>query len=426
MRAPAAHGTVTAGSRVTDRPALIYDDEHLQVLHLEGASDYTVVSFNEMGTRAGAARFWGDRLFAKNRIRAYGFVTTRPNWFPLRSATAAVDAVLAHDSERRPRVLYGHSMGGFAALKLSRALDATAALAFCPQVTIAPSEMPFPDTRYREHYRPKLHDGMRVGREDLAGAIAVIYDPNYQLDLLHAQLFAESAEGAVGAWRAIRMPYTGHEAVRLLASSTAATDAFEAASRGDLVTVREVLAKRRKTSSVYLRNLALAAFRSKRYSTAQRLAERAIEATPDDPRSFHLLSRCHEVQGDLDVAVRVARHGLELSNGKANMAEHLARLLCDRARGDLDEAASLLPRTLDAGLPKGRPQRIFSEVQLRRGQLSHALELAQAAHRESPEHAGHRRWLESTRALIIGRELDVESAGERRSSVREWIKRRMG
>ena len=62
---------------------IIYRSEHLTVVHIDAQSETVVVTFNEMGTQASGDHYWGDTLLERMGVSAIGFVSAKPNWYPL-------------------------------------------------------------------------------------------------------------------------------------------------------------------------------------------------------------------------------------------------------------------------------------------------------------------------------------------------------
>ncbi len=112
---------------------LVFSDENLEVIHRSGSSPYLLVTFNEMEMKANGSRFWGQRFCEKADISALGFISRRPNWFPAASVVKAVEATAPILRAAPERILYGHSQGGYAALRYRRRFNAAVAIAFCPQ-----------------------------------------------------------------------------------------------------------------------------------------------------------------------------------------------------------------------------------------------------------------------------------------------------
>jgi alpha-beta hydrolase superfamily lysophospholipase len=164
---------------------IIFSDENLEVIHRSGSSPYLLVTFNEMEMRANGSRFWGQRLCEKAGISALGFISRRPNWFPAASVVKAVEAAAPILHATSERILYGHSQGGYAALRYRRRFNATVAVAFCPQVSIDPKAVPF-DGRFARHFSPDLHANMGIAPDHAAGRAYLFFDPFHTVDHQHA------------------------------------------------------------------------------------------------------------------------------------------------------------------------------------------------------------------------------------------------
>ncbi|MEJ0047638.1 MAG: hypothetical protein WDN04_17090 [Rhodospirillales bacterium] len=88
------------------------------------------------------------------------------------------------------RILYGHSQGGYAAIKFSRALGATTVLAFSPQYSI--DRRLIADERVNKYYTGQRHAGMWPEPRDTAGSIFLFYDPYDAADTAHANRIGEA------------------------------------------------------------------------------------------------------------------------------------------------------------------------------------------------------------------------------------------
>ena len=196
------------------KPEILYQSESLRVVANTLSSPLRFVSFSHMLYRDPPPRFWGDGFFAKYGLPAIGFVSARPDWFPaeeMRRAAAAIRAALARAPGER-LVSYGVSMGGYAALKYASLLGVDAAIAFSPQISIAPADVARFDPRYLRHHDPVLHAGMQICGADLAPENHVLYDNFWTVDRKHADRLA-----ALGPVARFPLPFTGHAPVRALA-----------------------------------------------------------------------------------------------------------------------------------------------------------------------------------------------------------------
>lgn len=143
---------------------------------------------------------------ALRRGMAHLHLQSRWNDWYLNPETAALEAALR---SLRPQFsqarAIGYSMGGYAALRLARALDLTQALVVSPQFTLDQTLIP-EDRRYREaaQFDPVAGDLARHGKPDLTGVI--LFDPSNTLDLGHARMIRATLPGMVFA----RCMFGGH------------------------------------------------------------------------------------------------------------------------------------------------------------------------------------------------------------------------
>lgn len=192
---------------------ILFQSAHVTAIAQAGAGATTLVSFNEMSTVVDGDRFWGDALFAKQDIAAIGIVTPEPSWYPQADMQGAIAALRPHLQGRRV-VTYGYSQGGYGALKYSKALDAAAAFAFCPQWSIDPADVKPHDTRFTAYFRPELRNGLRIEAGDLAANCTILFDKSVYVDLWNAGHLL-----AMPGVRAVPCPFTGHETIKLPAQS---------------------------------------------------------------------------------------------------------------------------------------------------------------------------------------------------------------
>lgn len=198
----------------------------------ERRSDILVVSFDNLASvgEYDPPQPWLYARAAKAGVSLLGIMASRKDWYrnddtaPL--ICALRDAGLFAGFRR---VLFvGASMGGFAALAYARLVPDAAVLAFSPQSTLDRTRAPF-ERRYK--YGAKKWDwtgafsdaaGVADGRE-----ITLVYDPQVAEDRAHAMRL--DGEGV----RHLRVPRTGHRAIRSLKSLRVLDQLVEGAMRGE-------------------------------------------------------------------------------------------------------------------------------------------------------------------------------------------------
>ncbi|MCK3779693.1 hypothetical protein MZK49_23640 [Ensifer sesbaniae] len=214
---------------------LIYADENLEVIHRPGASPYLLITFNEMEIQANGSRYWGQRFCEKADIAALGFISRRPNWFPAASVVKAVEVAAPILRAAPERILYGHSQGGYAALRYRRRFNATTAIAFCPQASINPKAVPY-DNRFLRHFSPDLHANMGIAPDHAAGRAYLFYDPFHAIDRRHAERIAQlQAETQL-----VPVHMTGHGTVRAFTGTERALALINACRAHDLAALRSL------------------------------------------------------------------------------------------------------------------------------------------------------------------------------------------
>lgn len=220
---------------------LLYDGPHIQVIERPGSSDYALVTFAEMGTRADGRTIWGRSLVEKRDLHALGFVAKAANWYPAADLARACAAALPALARFGTRIGYGFSQGGYAAIKASRPLALSHTIAVSPQASIDPADVA--DDRFRRFFRPELHAGMRVAAGDAPRALHLFYDRAHRDDREQAELILAAVPGAA----AHAMPFTDHDTILAFADSAAFPRLVEAVIAGR---PQAVAARMRRDSAV--------------------------------------------------------------------------------------------------------------------------------------------------------------------------------
>jgi hypothetical protein len=164
------------------------------------------VTFRQWVPGPGAFERRGPVQRALSAGLAHLHIQSRWNdWF-LNHETAALEAALTAVRARflTARAL-GFSMGGYGALRFSRALRLNQVLLVSPQVSLDPALVPEED-RYPEaaSFDPVAGDLRHWARPDLRGVVT--FDPFHRLDHLHARRILDLLPGL----RPAKLPFGGH------------------------------------------------------------------------------------------------------------------------------------------------------------------------------------------------------------------------
>ena len=252
----------------------VFDGDHLQAHLFAQNGRRLFVSFSHMDPgRTGFPEARPVQRFVAAGLDHLQILTARNDWYMNRDLPG-LKAVLPELVAPYRRILsMGFSMGGYAALLLSRPLRLDRVFLVSPQVTPFSDLPPF-DGRYRRH-TPGIARDLQLGPGDIRAEMQgfVLYDPWHESkDADHARLI----EGLSPGLRGVRFPFGGHPAARMLQ---------EAGMWGQL----QDLLLNRKSEIADLVALRRAARRgSSQYMTriAQAVAKRraAQEAAPASPQ----------------------------------------------------------------------------------------------------------------------------------------------
>jgi hypothetical protein len=247
---------------------IIAATEHVSAIAQDLGGDTVVVTFNEMGFVRNGTQFWGDEFLFKLGVSAIGIVTPRPNWYPPRDMEVVIPAVLSQIAGRRV-VTYGHSQGGFGAMKFSARLNAEIALCFCPQWTIDPKDCGSFDTRTTLYFDAKLGNGVHMLPTDVCKQSFMFFDPREPADARHASILRKFP-----GVHPVLVPFSMHDTIRVLTEGRGAAAVINLCRTVTPPTVRDfrrIIRQSRKGSKTYddhmIRSLILRMSHSRRPSS---------------------------------------------------------------------------------------------------------------------------------------------------------------
>ncbi|MFC3441905.1 hypothetical protein ACFOKF_12075 [Sphingobium rhizovicinum] len=232
---------------------MVYANDDVEVKFLDQGGSRLLMTFAPLNYNETMDLFWGHRFARKAGLSAIGFVAKKPNWYPGIYVRPAIEAIAALLARFPDRIAYGSSMGGYGALKYSSALGATATLAFGPQTSINPADG-ITQPGFTRHFIAGLHDDMAVDGADVAANSYLFYDPRERFDLANAGMIGQAAP----AIHQVRIPFAGHECVKIIAGSEPALRLIDLCARGDLQGVNRAVRALRAPSGVRATGIARA------------------------------------------------------------------------------------------------------------------------------------------------------------------------
>ena len=202
---------------------IIFEDEHIRAIYLQGDSETLVFSFGDLITRAKGLSINAEKSLMKYDYAVVGVMPKQKSWFPASSMLALLQHLQPIIAKYKNIVGYGGSMGGYAAIKYSKALKMNRVVAMVPQYSIDPSEVE--DKRYTDFYDAELNADMRIQTQDIVEdcEYIIVYDPYFEHDKEHYL----KIKPLIPQLKTLHLPYTGHDAIAVLANSALLHDFIE-------------------------------------------------------------------------------------------------------------------------------------------------------------------------------------------------------
>ncbi|MEB3767207.1 hypothetical protein [Acinetobacter sp. MD2] len=199
---------------------IIFEDEQIRVIFLQGNSKELIFSFGDLITRAKGLSINAEKSLVKYEYNVIGIMPKQKSWFPSSSMHNMMDAVQPILAQFEQVIGYGGSMGGYAAIKYSKLLKMNRIIAFVPQYSIDPQQVE--DRRYAEFFDVALHRDMQITADDILpdSEYIMVYDPYYAEDREHYL----KIKAQLGCVHTLHLPFTGHDALSVLASSSLLND----------------------------------------------------------------------------------------------------------------------------------------------------------------------------------------------------------
>jgi tetratricopeptide (TPR) repeat protein len=392
---------------------ILHRCDQVEVLFHQGNSEHLLITFGTMHDRADGVSFWAKPVAEKGNVPTIGFMATHPNWFPRMSMEAAIRTVEPILAKYERVLLYGQSMGAYAALKYGRRLRATHVIAFSPQYTINPAEMRVDDARYRGSFQPRLHEGMAITDAESSGHIFVVHDPYYPEDKANVEAIGRAIPRA----RVIRVPWTQHFPIKLQRGTARALSILDAVLDCDGDRVERLAGDGRRGSAIRLStvceawsfrdfdgalslfakrstdvptaerraffvDLARACMRRKAYDQAARAAVEATALDAEHEEVVHLRFDLACRQGDIATAAELGKQLAARTPADAAMLDRVGGLMLQADR--LDEAQRLLEAAICMKPGNSITYRRLARLWARRKEPDRAVEFAEVARTLKP------------------------------------------
>ncbi len=239
---------------------IIFEDEHIRVIFLQGSTDTLVVSFGDLITRANGLNINAEKSLVQYGYSALGIMPKRKSWFPALSMQHMWTDLHPHIQGFQHIVMYGGSMGGYAAIKYAKLFQATRVVALVPQYSINPEDVV--DRRYSEFFDLEANADMQIQANDIRqdAEYLLIYDPYYADDREHYL----KIQPLIPQLQTLNLPFTGHDALAVLANSALLNDFI--CHEIDLPYFYQQIRRVKKNNKFYYRHIVAQSIKKHRHS----------------------------------------------------------------------------------------------------------------------------------------------------------------
>jgi hypothetical protein len=229
---------------------IVYDDDEIRVIWSPGSSDFVLITLGDMITLSDGQRFFADVPVRKLGIAAIGIMAKRISWYPSENLRKAASVILYIIGTYETRMIYGGSMGGYAALKYSRLLGASHVIALCPQWSLDQAECRGKYPGWGEYFTPSM-SGMGIRPKDVAGEVFIFADALEKTDMFHCRMIIENCPPA----HFINVPHVEHHVTTVFAGTVNLRELIAACRVCDITALHRISRRTRKSHFYWERRI---------------------------------------------------------------------------------------------------------------------------------------------------------------------------
>lgn len=197
---------------------LIFENDYYKLYHNKQESEFCVITFTSFDAQErNTNTYFLHSPSKKLNLNTFGIVAKTDCWYMRSEFLEILEILRKNIPSGQKKLLFGSSMGGFAAVKYSKILTADYVLALAPQFSLDRSELDC-DSFYNQFYKEYMR-GMKPTLDETSGKIYILYDPSKdhedETNFLRIQNVIPTVIG-------IKIFYAGH----LVMNSLKGTDNF--------------------------------------------------------------------------------------------------------------------------------------------------------------------------------------------------------
>lgn len=206
-----------------------------------------MITFGDLLFKPNEKDFFAEKPLNKIGIAAIGIVAKSENWYQGGSVFKLYQKVESILMNYTNRVMYGGSMGGYAAIKFSKLFSATQVISFCPQWSLDPGEWGRNNFSFESYFNDSMR-GMGIRRGDASGDIYIFVDKN---DHHHFSKIQDNIDKCY----CVKVPFIGHHITTAFAGTSRLEDIIHAAIKKDLLSLYKISRHARKSFGYHVERL---------------------------------------------------------------------------------------------------------------------------------------------------------------------------
>ena len=354
---------------------VIYKSDDFRITLRDTGSDMLVVAFSPMNwpDQNKKDSYWGDSAARKLPFSWLSIDAMAEHWFCDAKWLKIVELVREVAQHFSIRIGYGHSMGGYAALKRSRDYYPQSVLAFSPQCSIHPDDVGSFDARYVKSFKPQFHQGMKLQSSDICARSFIFFDARFDIDKEHALriLGVNISHISVG--------YVRHDAIFIAKGTISLTYLLMLALRNDAGSAQEMqryLRGQKKKSQIYFSHLVYKAFKNGHARWAIDMADLALHLDATNSRvALVKLQACMRLNLKDEAKLVIDKMNMDsLSDGDIVVVANVMLALEQKER-----ALQIMESSSIAEGKNTKNLRALANILLNEGAVSRAIKLLERA-----------------------------------------------
>lgn len=230
---------------------VVYEDDEIIVFFRFVNNYFLLITFNDMMFSATKEnKFFADTPIRNLNISVVGIVSKKQNWFPKKYIYICHNKIKNIIDKFDKIIMYGASMGGYAAIKHSKVFNSNTVISLCPQWSIDENECNFIDENLKKYFQSYMR-GMGIKSDEIQGDVFIFVDKLNKLEMFHALQIQKRAKNVY----LINVPLVGHNVTPVLSGTDSLRKIINYCMNRDVISLSKHSREKRKTSFYYIESI---------------------------------------------------------------------------------------------------------------------------------------------------------------------------